>query len=122
MDNPFTTYSLEEHLERKKTADKNLRRDLLRELYTLYENQKDKRKKENWKRYVAWLKETRQKNTPESQATFKRNKRFIKEQDASEVAKRLWTLKTQDIPWAISEIKAGRTFGWLFWSCKNPQK
>lgn len=102
--------------------DPNLRRQLMKELYTLYENQKENRRKENWKRYCVWLRASQKRNTPESVRAYKRTRGYIRELAPSSFSILLATIKTNDLYWAISEIKNGKTFGWLFWSCKAPKE
>lgn len=65
-------------LPKKRTSK---RAELTKPIYALYcsEKQRTLRKRENWKRYVAWLKENCIPDSKEMRMTFKKSKRFIKE-------------------------------------------
>lgn len=120
MDFDFTKYK-----EELKTRDKNLRRTFIKELYQLYVSDKEKlqRKKANWKNYVNYLKETKQKDSPTVQNHYRKSRHFIVELPEGRFAQRLWSIKTEDLPWCISQIKNdNRTFAWLFWSITQHDK
>lgn len=60
--------------------EKSERSQIIKEIYCLYDTKQESnhRKKENWKRYIAWLKEIRKPDSKENQLKFQKNKRFIK--------------------------------------------
>lgn len=73
--NPFANVILEEpKLQKSERAQLNF------EIYQIYTSptQTRLRKKENWKRYIQFLKDNRMPDSTKAQAKFKRTKRFIK--------------------------------------------
>lgn len=62
-------------------TSKSERTFILKELYTLYTSpgERIQRKKENWKRYVKFLKTIKQGDSKDNQDIFKKGKTFIKE-------------------------------------------
>jgi len=62
-------------------TDRNRRRTLLKEIYSLYTSttQRNKRKKANWLRYCKWCRDNKIPDTKENQEKFKKTKTFIQE-------------------------------------------
>jgi hypothetical protein len=60
---------------------KSERAEVIKQLYEIYTSPHERilRKKDNWKRYVKWLKENKISHTPESVKTFKKKLGYIKE-------------------------------------------
>jgi len=88
-----------------KPQDKNERRFILKQLDDIHHSEHERilRKKENWKRYIIYLKTIKQKDSKENQAIFKRGKTFLKEY------KSLWYflshVPTKDLYAALSVAK-----------------
>jgi hypothetical protein len=99
--------------------DKNLRRQLIKELYVLYEKESYSpkavlwRKKENWKRYVQWLRARELRHAPETVRRFRSSTGFIVPLDIRRFSIKVSPIKTEDLYWAISNVKESG-FGWLF--------
>ena len=104
-----------------KTADKNHRRCLFRELYPYYERDW---KKQTWKNYQIWLRNNRLKDSKENQAKFKKSDMFFKKiSDASFASFWLSHMRTEDLYYLISIAKdkenRKESFNkWLFWAIK----
>lgn len=85
--------------------DKNERRFILKQLDEIHHSEHERilRKKENWKRYIAYLKTVKQKDSAENRAIFKKGKTFLKEY------KSLWYflshIPTKDLYAALSVAK-----------------
>ena len=63
--------------------EKSERSQIIKEMYEIYTHPGERvlRRKENWKRYCTWFKETKQKeNSTKVQELFRKEKRFIREQ------------------------------------------
>lgn len=95
---------------------------LMREIYDFYKKEYDKRRKENWKRYVKWLKENkidekilgREKNTRK----FMRTKYAIKELTLERLTYLMNYLPFKDLDYFVSTGKefyhSGKNFtAWL---------
>lgn len=54
------------------------RKELTKQLYQLYSEDKEELRKQNWRNYVKYLKEYCWANTPEHLEHFKKSNRFIK--------------------------------------------
>lgn len=98
--NPFLKY--EPPPQKKRTSERS---DLVSQIYALYSSEIDVRKKENWKRYITYLKANRVRNTPENQAKYKRSKQFIRELPVSSIAYLLSHIKTPELYYVLSEMK-----------------
>ncbi len=61
---------------KKKGSERN---SVLKELYSLYWNDKGSRKRGNWKKYIEYLKANRKPDSKESQTAFKKSKMYIRE-------------------------------------------
>lgn len=90
----------------------------MREIYDFYKKEYDKRRKENWKRYVRWLKASKLPNTEKNQRLFKRNKLYIREISFESMKWLLKHIKLEDLPYFVSTGKefyhSGRNFSaWL---------
>ncbi len=110
--------SLAEILSKKKEVKKSRseRAELIGEIYDYYVLDT---KKQNWKRYVKWLKENKTKNTKEAVLQFKKTKTFLKTRDMRGFCFLLSHIKTQDLYYVKSVMKdkkqRGENFsGWLF--------
>ena len=91
---------------------------LLREIYDFYKAEYDKRRKENWKRYIAWLKANRIPDSKENQRKFKRTKSYIREISYESLKWLLRHKSVDDLPYFVSTGKefshTGRGFSpWL---------
>lgn len=86
----------------KPKLSKSERTQILKEIYEIYSNDRQKlfRKKENWKRYVQWLKDNRIPNTKENQAKFKKSKFFIKELSDKAIA----IMLARNNKWRLREV------------------
>ena len=104
----------------REKPDPNLRRQLIRELYELYEQEKVSRKKENWKRYVGWLKATRQRHSHQTVKSFERTREFIPTLTPKVFSIRTAHIPTEDLYWCISNVKE-KTTAWLFHEIKRIQ-
>jgi hypothetical protein len=97
---------------------KEIRELQMREIYNFYVLERPKRKKENWKRYVKWLKENRIPDTKQNQAKFRRQKKFIREISYESLCWLLKHIPTEDLPYFTSTGRefyhSGKNFsGWL---------
>lgn len=120
-----TTFSIGELLNFKDfpkevapLSNKEKREILLREIYDFYKGEYDKRRKENWKRYIAWLKENRIPDSKDNQRKFKRTKRYIREMSFESMKWLLRHIPLRDLPYFTSTGRefyyTGRSFGaWL---------
>lgn len=98
----------------------NERQDILAQIHARYLLDKNLRKKENWTRYVQFLKENRTPDSKEMQAKFKKSRRFVKELDARSLAIRLAHIKTNDLYYIMSAGKDQKNFSaWLLSSIKT---
>jgi hypothetical protein len=90
--------------EIKKVKRISERAELIKNIYAIYSSEKQKifRKKENWKRYIAFLKENRKENTPENIKTFKKSKKFIKEHSVKTVCFFVSHIPTADLYYIFS--------------------
>lgn len=99
-------------------TNKEKREILMLEIYNYYKAETDKRKKENWKRYIKYLKANHIQHTPKTAIAFKRNKLYIKEVSLESMKYLLKHIKTDDLHYFTSTGKefahTGRSFGgWL---------
>ncbi len=91
--------------QRKKETKRSERSSLLDVIYGVYSSQQQRnlRKKENWKRYIAFLKEHRMLSSLEAQNKFKKtknpikNKNFIREHNITSVCVLLSHIPTPDL-------------------------
>jgi 50S ribosomal subunit-associated GTPase HflX len=99
--------SLCDLLKIEKVKARSNRDLIIKDIYSVYTSDKQKllRKKENWKRYVAWLKANRVKDSKESQAKFKKTKQFIKEMPIRTIAILLARNKVDRLYEILSEAK-----------------
>lgn len=100
---------------------------LLREIYQFYTAEKDKRRKENWKRYCTWCKTNHFSNTPQNQKSFKKSKMFIKEVSFASLCWLLKHIPLEHLPYFISTgrefAQTGKNFGaWLAMSYERVDK
>lgn len=86
----------------KKTGSE--RNEIMQSLYGLYDTEKEAvlRKKENWRRYVHWLRKNRFRDTKERQSTFKRSKRFLKKASPKTIAIIVSHIATKDLYYILS--------------------
>ena len=84
------------------------RTDLFRQIYSFYDTvQEDNiRRKTNWKRYVAYLKENKLEHSKETLAKFKKSKSFLKKITDKSVAT-FWLshVETSDLWYVLSVCK-----------------
>lgn len=83
------------------------RGDVIKEIYSLYTSQqeKDLRRKENWKRYVQWLKNNRRKHDSHAVNDFKKNKAFLREIELKRFCFLVSHLKLEDLYYLSSIVK-----------------
>lgn len=86
---------------KKKGGERNY---IMQELYALYDSDKETllRKKENWKRYVAWLRGQRVCDTKEKQEAFRKSKLFLKKASPKTLAFMVSHIKTKDLYYVLS--------------------
>jgi hypothetical protein len=109
----------------QETLCKSERAELIKQIYEIYTSSHERilRKKENWKRYIAYLKKNRTPHTLESLKTFKKTKEHIKERDVKSLCFFLSHIPTKDLYFTISEMKDYKNRGksasaYLFGSLK----
>ncbi len=99
----------------KKIGERHL---LVGELYNFYLSPKETlhRKKENWKRYIIWLREKKQKDTKENQKKFKKSKKFLRTLKLSGFSSFIRHIPTEDLYYCLSMCKdvKGSCIAWLF--------
>ena len=88
--------------EKKQLSQRSL---IIKELYELYILDETGRKKENWKRYVKWLKENKIPNSKENQMKFKKSKKFVKVLKINQFCYFLSHLKEKDLFYLLSVAK-----------------
>lgn len=83
------------------------RGDVIKEIYSLYTSQQEKelRRKENWKRYVQWLKNNKRKHDNHAVNDFKKNKAFLREMDIRRFCFVLAHLKIDDLYYLASVLR-----------------
>jgi len=87
------------------------RRFLNKQIDDIHHSPQEKilRRKENWKRYVAWLKKNRKKHTNETVIEFKKTANKKMEGKYLQEYKSLWYLtshiKTKDLYFCLSQMK-----------------
>ena len=98
---------LSNYLNTKKLVKGSERNDILRQIYSFYDTGQEEylRKKENWKRYIAFLKENRMPNTQENQTMFKKSKKFIKKMSPATLAYFLSHIPTRELYYILSVVK-----------------
>ena len=92
-------------LENKKRISE--RAEIIKDIYTIYTSsvQRVHRKKANWKRYIAWLKQNKIPDSKENQLKFKKSKNFIKEHDIKRFCFLISHLKEKDLYYVLSIAK-----------------
>lgn len=85
----------------------NERSLLVEEIWKLYDSvsEDNLRKKENWKRYVAFLKEKKMTNSKENQMKFKKSRTFIKKLTPRQIAVKTAHLNKDELSYFFSECK-----------------
>lgn len=112
-------------VSKKRGSERN---DVVRQLYQLYDSSKEDtlRKKDNWKRYVVWLKENRFRDSKETQDRFKKNKKFLKKVSESNFAFFLSHIPTKDLYYVLSVCKdlsqRGKSIGKYIIGLSIPKK
>lgn len=112
--------------QRKRMTERST---LVDDIYGVYTSNQERtfRKKENWKRYVKWLKTNRTPHSHDMMIRFKRSKLFIKEMTYQSITFKLAHIPTRDLYYIRSEAlnihQAGKKFSpWLFYSLKPIDK
>lgn len=97
----------------KETLCKSERAELIKQIYEIYTcpHEKILRKKENWKRYIAYLKSNRTPHTLESLKTFKKTKMYITEKPVTSFCFFLSPIPTKDLYYIISLMKDNKNRG-----------
>lgn len=98
---------LSDYLKNKKFVKGSERNDILRQIYSFYDTQKEDitRRKANWKRYIEFLKENRLSDNTENQTKFKKSKKFIKKITPGTLAYFLSHIPTKDLYYILSVAK-----------------
>ena len=83
------------------------RSEVIGKIYELYTSgtEKELRRKENWKRYVQWLKANRRKHDNHAVSDFKKNKAFLRELDIKKFCYFTSHLKLDDLYYVLSICK-----------------
>ena len=100
--NLFSNYSLPQ----KKRGSK--RADIIKDIYSLYVEDKLGRKKENWKRYIKYLKHYHLADTPKERSIFKKTRGtggFIPEHKIGSFCFLISHIKTDDLFIILSNAK-----------------
>lgn len=89
---------------KKRTSE---RAQITKEIYEIYISARQKifRKKQNWTRYIQWLKDNRTLNSPEAQKKFKKSKQYIREHDIKTFCFFLSPIPTADLYYVLSVAK-----------------
>lgn len=97
-------FKIEEEPQKKKRSQRS---DLTAQIYEIYtsEQQRNFRKRENWKRYIVWLKDNRTPDSKENQAKFKKSKSFIKEHPVKTIVFFVSHIPTADLHYILSLAK-----------------
>lgn len=88
MDNIFTNYKI-------KKPKGSERAEIISQIYEFYINDKQNRKKENWKRYCKWCRDN--KKPKGSENLFKKTKLYIKELPVKAICVKLAHIPTKDL-------------------------
>lgn len=109
---------------RVELSERNERRQVLREIFEIYEKDKVGRRKENWKRYCKWVREKKLENSTANQKLFKKTKMFIHESPARNIAIKLSHIPTKDLYYmkSVAQDKLNRkesVGGFIFSSIKG---
>lgn len=104
------------NIDKEKTSSRSERAELIGQIYDFY---KEDTRKQNWKRYIKWLKEKRLKHSLASVDNFKHTKVYFKTRNIKSFCFLLSHIKTKDLYYIISLGKdkknRGENFsGWLF--------
>jgi len=108
---------LQNKIETGEKLEKSERAQITKEIYQIYTSPSERihRRKENWKRYVAWLKKNRKKHTNETVIEFKKTANKKMEGKYLQEYKSLWYLtshiKTKDLYYILSEMKSNLNRG-----------
>lgn len=94
-------------IEEPKKKKHSQRAQFISEIYDIYisEQQRNFRKRENWKRYITWLKDNRTPDSKENQAKFKKSKSFIKEHSVKTIVFFVSHIPTADLHYILSLAK-----------------
>ena len=108
---------------------KSERAQVIKELYAIYTSPLERilRKKENWKRYCAFCRASKQANTKEAQELFKKGKTYIKEQPIKTIIFFLSHIPTKDLYYIKSQMQDCSNRGksasaWLFFNTRYNTK
>lgn len=97
--------SIQEILNNPSTKRGSERNSILKDIYQIYQNERQQRKVANWKRYIQYLKNNRFPNNPIQQKIFKKSKLFIKELPPKVIAIKLSHIPTKDLYYVLSVCK-----------------
>ena len=97
----------------KEVLCKSERAELTKQIYEIYCSPHERilRKKENWKRYIKYLKENRTPHSLEALKTFKKKSHYIKEQPVKSLCFFISHIPTKDLYFIISEMKDQKNRG-----------
>jgi hypothetical protein len=95
---------LKDFPQKKKGSE---RTDILKQIYSFYDTvqESELRRKENWKRYVKYLKDGKIRHTPEEVKKFKKNKLFLKPISPASMAFFVSHIPTKDLYYVLSVAK-----------------
>ena len=121
---------IKEKLDEKQKIEKQERRFLNKQIDEIHHSPQEKilRRKENWKRYIAWLKLNRKVHTPETVKEFKKTAKKKMAGKYLEEHKSLWFftshMPTSHLYFILSEMKDKLNRGtsasaWLLSNTKN---
>lgn len=98
------TSSIAELLQQKTffKAARSERADILKQIYPFYVLST---RKQNWKRYIAWLKSNKVKNTKERVIAFKKEKSYLRGRSEKSFAIMLSHIPTKDLYFILSNAK-----------------
>jgi hypothetical protein len=88
-------YEISELLRIEKPKHKSERNEIISQIYEFYQNDKQNRKKENWKRYCKWCRDN--KMPKGSEKLFKKTKLYLKELSSKVIAIKLAHIPTKDL-------------------------
>lgn len=112
--------------QKTRTKRSSERSECIEAIYAVYTSESERvgRKRENWHRYITYLREQRESDTIPAQARFKRSRSFVKEQEIKSFCYFLSHIPTKDLYYIRSVMQDKLTrgelcSGWLFGTIKN---
>lgn len=98
---------ISEALKLKQDKPRSKRADFTQQIYDIYtsQQQRDFRKRLNWKRYCAWCRENKKPDCKENQEAFRKSRQFIKEHNIKTFCFFLRVIPTNDLDYILSVAK-----------------